>query len=422
MAERVPEPGAESGLNRRLGLLLLTLYGLGTTVGAGIYVLVGKVAGRAGEFAPVSFLLAAALAGLTALSYAELSSRFPKSAGEAVYVSQGLGRASLAILVGFLVIGTGVVSAATLSQGFSGYFGTLVAVPGWLSMAGVVLILTGFAAWGIAQSVIAASLLTVFEVVGLVMVIWAGRGIVTDPGAIAAAMTPPIDDALAWTGILTGSYLAFFAFIGFEDMVNVAEEVKDERRTIPAAIGLTLLVTTVLYLCISVISVNALPVAELAASPAPLVAIYERLTGAPGTLLKLIGSFAVINGALIQIIMASRVVYGMASQGWLPAGLACVNGTTRTPLVATGLVGMGVLVLAFSVRLELLAETTTLFIFGVFALCNAALFRLKWTAGQDIEKDTEIVRVPIAVPALGAVFSALFFVLTLLDLIERAGG
>jgi len=290
------------------------------------------------------------------------------------------------------------------------------------------------AAWGITESVLAAALFTIVETGALVVVIVAGAGEIASYGERLQEARLSFD-AVTLGGVLGGAFIAFYAFLGFEDMVNVAEEVKDERRTIPLAIGLTLLVTTVLYLCVSVISVHALAVRDLAASPAPLVTIYESLSGAPGTLLTLIGTFAVINGALIQIIMASRVVYGMASQGWLPGKLKSVHAGTRTPLIATGLIGAVIMVLAFSVGLELLAETTTLFIFGVFALCNAALFRMKRrdrragegkTEGETdapvTEDDTKIIRVPIAVPALGAVFSALFFGLTLLDLIERVGG
>ncbi len=406
----------DTGLRRRLNLLLLTLYGLGTTVGAGIYVLVGKVAGRAGAFAPVSFLLAAVLAGLTAWSYAELSSRFPKSAGEAVYVLQGLKREYLARLVGFLVIATGVVSSATLVKGFAGYFGQLVTVPATPAMIGVILILAVIAAWGIGESVMIASLLTVLEVFGLLMVVWAGRDVLSDGSAILDTLTPPLA-VVPWAGILGGSFLAFFAFIGFEDIVNVAEEVRDERRTLPLAIGLTLVLTAVLYLVVVVVAVNSMPIEALRESAAPLVEIYEQQTGRPGTLLTMIGTFAVINGALIQIIMASRVLYGMASQGWLPGALASVNRKTRTPLTATAVITVLILALALLFDLEPLAEVTTLIILGVFTLVNAALIQIK-RSGPTPEG---CFSTPFWAPVAGAGLSAVFLVLTFLNLIGRAG-
>jgi len=407
----------DTGLERRLGLGLLTLYGLGTTVGAGIYVLVGKVAGRAGEFAPVSFLLAAALAGFTAWSYAELSSRFPKSAGEAVYVSHGFAKPALAVIVGLLVIATGVVSSATLAQGFAGYFGELAALPKWLMSLGVVVTLVAIACWGIGKSVAIASLLTLIEVGGLAMVIWAGRETLMDPAAVWAVLTPPLDVA-PWAGVLGGSFLAFFAFIGFEDIVNVAEEVKDERRTLPAAIGLTLLFTAILYLAVAAVAVHAMAPSDLAASPAPLVEIFERETGRSGTLLILIGTFAVINGALIQIIMAARVLYGMSSQGWLPGALSAVNARTRTPVTATVVVGVVVAVLALAGELVVLAVTTTVFILGVFTLVNLSLFKLK---RQD-PAPADGISVPLWVPVVGAASSAVFLVLTVIDLLSGAGG
>jgi len=405
-----------TGLRRRLNLPLLVLYGLGTTIGAGIYVLVGKVAGRAGEFAPISFLVAAGLAGFTAWSYAELSSRFPKSAGEAVYVRHGLGREGLARLVGFLVIATGVVSSATLAQGFAGYFGQLFAVPDPVATVAVILILALVAAWGIGESVMIAALLTVLEIIGLLMVIWAGRGILADLPGVARTLTPPFA-ALPWAGVLAGSFLAFFAFIGFEDIVNVAEEVRDERRTLPLAIGLTLVLTAVLYVLVVVIAVRAMPIDALRQSGAPLVDIFRHQTGGPGTVLTLIGAFAVINGALIQIIMASRVLYGMASQGWLPGVLAAVHRKTRTPINATVIIAAVIMALALLFDLELLAQVTTLIILAVFTLVNAALVRLKRRDG--VPEGT--VSVPLWVPVAGAGISAVFFVLTLLDLIEQAG-
>ncbi len=411
----MPEPSPLTpthGLRRRLGLTLLTLYGLGTTVGAGIYVLVGKVAGRAGDYAPISFIVAAVLAGFTAAAYAELSARFPMSAGEAVYVRRGFDRPSLAILVGVLVVITGTVSAAALTVGFVGYFGQLVPLPVFVSVGGLVLVLLSLAIWGIGESVSIAAILTILEVGGLLLVIWAGRDVIGDPGPALETLLPPFH-LDAWVGIVTGSFLAFFAFIGFEDMVNVAEEVKRPEHTLPRAIALTLIVTTVLYVIVSIIAVRTLGPIDLAAAEAPLVAVYAKASGTPGTALVLIGTLAVVNGALIQMIMASRVIYGMGAQGWLPAGLAGVNRHTGTPVAATGLVAAFVLLLAILFDVEQLAELTTLVTLAVFTMVNGALVRLK----LRMDDRSEFVTLPLWVPVTGTIVSGLFLLLTAMDLL-----
>jgi amino acid transporter len=167
-------PGQAPHLKRSLSLPLITLYGLGTTIGAGIYVLVGKVAGRAELFTPMAFLVAGLLAGLTALSFAELSARYPKSAGEALYVRKGLGSARLALAVGLMVVLTGVISAAAISVGAAGYMMELLALPPSVLIAVIVLGLGSLAAWGIIESVVAACAFTLIEVAGLLLIIWAG--------------------------------------------------------------------------------------------------------------------------------------------------------------------------------------------------------------------------------------------------------
>ena len=249
---RAPEPT----LKRSLSLPLLTLYGVGTTVGAGIYVLIGKVVGEAGVYAPLSFLLAATLAGLSALSFAEMSARFPASAGEAVYVQEGLGRRPLTVLVGLLVVAAGLVSCATLAHGFVGYMAQFVDLPDVVLLVALVGTLGLIAGIGITESVALAAVLTLLEVGGLVAIIGGA--------AFGAAAAPPepawIGGApLLWTGVLSGAVLAFYAFIGFEDMVNVAEEVKDVRRTLPRAILATLVITSAFYVAISLIAVATVP-------------------------------------------------------------------------------------------------------------------------------------------------------------------
>lgn len=362
-------------LKRSLSLTMLVLYGLGTTIGAGIYALIGEIAGIAGYLAPFSFLLAALLAGVTALGFAELAARFPRAAGEALYVREGVGSRTLSTFTGLLVVLAGLVSAAAMINGFVGYLHQFVQTDRAVVIIVVTLTLGAAAAWGIAESVLIASLLTLVEVGGLIWIMVVSSHAAADS---ARAWTDAVSlDIAAWQGALGAALLAFYAFIGFEDMVNVAEEVRDVRRNLPLAILLTLLISTLLYVLLMLIAVLAVPPGELAASQAPLAYLYQRVTGQPATVISLIGMFAIINGALIQIVMAARVLYGLSVMAQLPTVLGRVSARTRTPLLATFLVTALVLALALTGRLAPLAEMTSVTMLVVFALVNLALWRIK---------------------------------------------
>ena len=249
MAQKDDTGAGQSGLRRALSLPLVTLYGLGVTIGAGIYVLIGATAGRAGIHAPFAFFIAALVMAPTAATFAELTSRMPVSAGEAAYVRHAFGTRALALLVGLLVVTAGVVSASAVAIGAAGYIGVFVDLPPNIVIAGVILTMGLAAAWGIVESVSVAAILTLIEIAGLVLII--GAGLIHDPSLVARTMevVPLTADPEIWAGIFAAGLLAFFAFIGFEDMVNIAEEAKDPLKTLPLAILLTLVVSTLLYLC-----------------------------------------------------------------------------------------------------------------------------------------------------------------------------
>jgi len=307
-------------LKRGLSLWLLLFYGLGNILGAGIYVLVGKVAGSAGLFAPAAFFVAALVATFTALSYAELVARYPLSAGEAVYVQKGLGLPALSVMVGLLIVLMGAVSAATIARGFIGYLGILIELPDAVAITLLVVVLGATAIWGIVESVSIAALVTLIELLGLGLVLAvAGDSLFSIPERLPE-LIPPMDPVI-WQGILFGAFLAFYAFVGFEDMVNVAEEVRNPVRNVPLAILLALGITTLLYAAVSLTAVLTVPPEQLAVSDAPLAMVYQQATGREPIALGIIGIFAVVNGALIQIIMGSRILYGMSRQGWLPTVL-----------------------------------------------------------------------------------------------------
>ena len=393
----------QTDLKRSLSLPLVTFYGIGTILGAGIYVLVGKVAGFAGMFTPFAFLLAAFLAALSAFSYAELSARFPMSAGEAVYVQEGLGWRKLSIIVGVSIVFAGIISVATLVHGFVGYFQVFVDAPAIVVIISLTLLMGLVVAWGINESVIIASLMTLLEIGGLVLIIWVARESFSLLPARWPEMLPPLE-LPAWGGIVAGCYIAFYAFIGFEDIVNVAEEVRDPHRNLPRAIVIALVVTSLFYFAVAVVSILTLAPTELARTDAPLAELYQNVTSRQPVVITIISLVSVLNGALIQIIMASRVLYGMSRQGWLPPFLGQVNTRTRTPLLATGLVTGLVLLFAMWLPLLSLAKLTSFIILIVFALINLSLWQIKIRAPQP----EDIRTVPLWVPVVGFFFSGAF--------------
>ncbi len=383
-------------LRRRLGLPLLVLYGTGITVGAGIYVLIGEVAGHAGSLAPWSFVLAATVMALTVASYAELSTRFPVSAGEAAYVMAAFRSRSFATGIGLLSIAIGVVSSAAVALGSVGYIQQFVALPEYLIVLAVLALLGGVAAWGILESVLLASVFTLIEIGGLLIVIVAA--VHGEVPFVAAITTLPPLNATALSGIAFGGLLAFFAFIGFEDLANIVEEARVPHRDIPRAMVLTLVISTVLYVLIAAIAVSAVSIERLSSSAAPLSLVFREVAGVSPATISAIAIVATLNTILAQMTMAARVIYGLAREGSLPSVLAQVHPRTRTPLAATALVTIAIVPLALLVPLTPLAEITSLATLAVFAAVNLALLALRY---RGVESRVSHVTVPVWVPAIG---------------------
>lgn len=395
-------------LKRAFTLPLLTLYGLGTIIGAGIYVLTGEVAGSAGMAAPFAFIIAALLASFSALSYAELSARYPFSAGEAVYTWNAFSLRSLSRLVGIMLVLIGLVSGATMVSGFVGYFQIFLPWDDWLIITLLVIALGALAAWGIAESAWVAAITTLLVIGGLLLVVFTAGDNLSQLPQRLPEMTPWAEQA-SLVGLIAGAFLAFYAFIGFEDIVNVAEEVKHPQRDLPRAVILSLLISSGLYMVVALVAVLELPPAELAQSKAPLALVYEHASGKTPYFISAISLAAVINSALIQIIMASRVLYGMARQGWLPGWLSEVNATTRTPLHTTVLMTVTMLILALWLPLVTLAEISSLITLTVFALVNLSLWRIKGREAQP----PDVPNIPRWLPLTGFLFCAVFILFQL---------
>ncbi len=354
---------------------LLTFYGVGVMVGAGIYVLIGTIAGMAGALTPLAFLAAGIVAALSAFSFAELSARIPESAGEAAYTEEAFGLPPLSMLVGLAVIAVGLVSAAAILKGGAGYVLGLIDLPRVPLELGILAVLTAIAVAGVVESLSFAALLTLAEIVGLLAVTAAG---------FLAPPVMPIGEMFgtAVTGssiavILPAALLAFFAFVGFEDMVNMAEETLEPERTMPRAIFLAVAITTALYALVAIAALRAVDASALAESERPLALVFTAGTGLSDTTIVLIASLATLNGVLVQIVMASRVLYGLGRRQPVFEMFARLHPRLRTPVRATVVSAVIIAALSLAAPIGTLAEMTSIILLGIFIVMNVALLVLK---------------------------------------------
>ncbi|MEO1397351.1 MAG: amino acid permease [Pseudomonadota bacterium] len=379
-------------LKRTLTLSYVVLYGLGVTVGAGIYVLVGEVITRSGDFAPTSFLIAGLVMLLPAACFAELTGRMPYAAAEAHFVGTGFRSPTMFLLVGLGVAAVGLVSSAAIAHGAVGYLSQLVDLPA-TALLTLVIIATGLVAGiEIRNSIAAAGLLTVIEIGGLFCIvigsIWSGN----DLGTQAIKAVPTSLSPAVWTGIAASSLLAFFAFIGFEDIDSIAEETINPQKTLARGIFITLFLTIAIYIVVILAALAAVPISEIAGQKAPLAVVFAKTTPFSPLVITLIAIIATVNGIIVQLIMSARVLYGLANRGSLPKVLARVNPTTNTPLVATALSVVVVLGLALAFPIAQLAEWTSAITLVIFILVCAALILIK-------RQDTPIPEGTFVVPA-----------------------
>jgi amino acid transporter len=385
-------PEDATTLRRVVTLWPFVFYGLGVIVGAGIYVAVGDVIARAGETAAFSFLIAGVAALLTGLCYAELAGRFPEAAGAASYVKRSFGSDRLAQLVGLATTVSVAISAASIAGGAVRYAATLVQLPHWLLIASLVVGFTGIAASGIRSSVGLAAVIGILEILGLIVA--TAVGFISAPDLGLSGMTPSnVED---WRGVFAGAFIAFFAFIGFETMANLGEEVKDPKRTLPLGIIVAVSVSIILYVAVAVAAVLGGSTGDV-----PLLDLFE---GRAVAAFALVGAVAISNGVLVEIVMLSRLFYGMASKAQLPAVLARVNARTRSPVIATLAAGAIVLATALIVpfeRLLVLANALTLLI---FILVDIALWHVHRRHGRS-GKGSYVA--PRWAPPAGAALAAL---------------
>ncbi|HEY7054044.1 MAG TPA: APC family permease [Mycobacterium sp.] len=419
-----PATTEQPTLRRVMGPGLLLLFVVGDILGTGVYALTGQVAKEVGGAAWLPFLLAFLIATITAFSYLELVTKYPQAAGAALYAHKAFGIQFVTFLVAFVVMCSGITSASTASRFFAVSFFDAIeknigTVFSWERIGTVVMALVFMALIaavnlrGVSESVKLNVFLTFVEITGLVIVVLVGlwaifSGVDTDFSRVIAFDTS--EEKNAFIAVTAATSLAFFAMVGFEDSVNMAEETKDPVKTFPKVLLSGLGIAGLVYVIVAIIAVALVPVGDLASADSPLVRVVEA--AAPGLpfdqILPIISMFAVSNTALINMLMASRLIYGMARQHVLPPVLGVVHPKRRTPFVAiafTTILAFGLIfyVSAFATgnAISILGGTTSLLLLTVFAVVNVAVLVLR----RDVREAGSHFKTPTALPIVGFIAS-----------------
>ncbi|PZQ15910.1 MAG: amino acid transporter [Ancylobacter novellus] len=412
MAAATDETG-EPKLDRSVTLWQITLYGLGSMLGAGIYGLIGQAAGQLGSAVWMAFIVSMVAAMLTGLSYANIVSRYPKAGGAAYVTQRAYMIPLLSYVVGLTVVCSGLTSIATQSnvvaESIAKLFG--LQIPIWMLAIGFLVFIGGILLRGIKECMWFNALCTIIEATGLLIVIasgvsyWGSQNLLTFPpeashngelGTIAIL-------------IMQGAVLTFFSFIGFEDMLNVAEEVKNPKRNMPLAIIMAMVAATVIYMAVAITAVSVIPWNELPKALALVAVVEKAWPWFPPIILSVITIFAVSNTALVNWVMGSRLLYGMSRQGLMPEVLGKVNASRRTPHVAIFAIFGIVVVLSLIGDIKALASATVLLLLTVFTVVNVALVILK----NREETPSDTFEVPVFVPMLGALVCSSLIVVRL---------
>lgn len=400
-------PRKYKGLVPRLGFWEVTISGIGIILGAGIYALIGAAAGTAGNALWLSFVISALVAFFTALSYMELSSMMPNVGAEYEYANRAVGRQG-AMVIGWLIIFSGIIGAATVSLGFAGYLANLLPVPVFLAAILLIAVLCGILFVGVKESALVAVVFTLVEVGGLVLIIVAG---IPYLGRVDYMEMP-----LGLTGVLSAAALVFFAYQGFEEMVKFSEETREPERTIPLALITALVVSTVLYIFVCLSAVSVVGWEALAASPAPFATVASAAWGGDASILmSVIALFATANTVLMMMFASSRISYGMARAGALPPFMAKVHPDRHTPWFSIILVGGGALLFMLAGDIAFVANIANFTLFVTFVVVNLSVIILRYREPRSERPFTipwNIGRFPLF-PLLGLV--ACIFLLVQLE-------
>jgi amino acid transporter len=399
-----PEPEAgereeRTGLRRVVSRRLLFFFILGDILGGGIYALVGEVGAEVGGAIWASFVVALVLAALTAASYAELVTKYPRAGGAALYAKKAFSHRFVAFMIAFAVMASGIASASTLARGFGGdYLSEFIEMPVQVAALIFIAVIAVINLVGILLSVRLNVILTVVELCGLLLVVVIGAVALGDGIGEPSRAFEFKEGVAPLAAILAGATVSFYALIGFEDSVNISEETKDPRRSYPLALFLGLAAAGLIYIAVTVIASMAVPTETLAASDGALLEVVQLGPLAISTkVFSGIGLMALANGALINMIMASRLLYGMAEEDVLPATFGRLS-RWRTPAVAIVFTTAISAALILTGDLSDLADTTVVLLLGVFITVNASVLVLR---RDPVSHDH--FQVPSALPVLGIV-------------------
>ncbi len=364
---------SEPVLKREAGLFQVVTYGIGNIVGAGIYVLVGEASGLAGGLMWLAFLVGASVALFTGLSYAELSSMYPRAASEYVYLGRAYGNRLLSFLTQWTMLITEVVAATAVSIGFAGYLSTALAMPIEAVAATLLVALTLIAIAGAKDSLRLNTILSLVAITGLLIVVLAAAGRF---GTVSYVASPN-----GLTGVLGATVLVFFAYIGFDNMSNLSEDTKQPEKTIPRGLLVAVALTTILYLAVGLAAVSLASWQDLATSEAPL-AFAASVTLGPGAsdLLTIMALLTTLNTVLVLLIVTSRIIYGMTREGALPRMLGKISKRTRTPIAASAVTLLIALAFLPLGQVGIIAKVTSFGSLLTFALVNLAMLHLRRVA------------------------------------------
>jgi len=393
---------AKLKLKRSLGLFETTCYGVGIILGAGIYALLGTGAGIAGNLLWLSFIIAAVIAIFTGLSYAELSSICPKEAAEYNYTKKAFKRKSISFIVGWIMIIAGIIAAATVSLGFANYFSHIFGTPIVPTAIALVAILSIINFVGIKESAKLNIIETAIEFFGLLIIIVLGFSFI---GKNINYFEAPN----GLTGVFSAVLVIFFAYIGFEGVVNISEETKNPVKTIPKALILSIVISTILYILVSISALSVMGWQQLSQSKAPFSDIAN--VAAPNLnlslLMAVIALFATSNTVLIELIITSRIFYGIAKDGSLPKSLSKINSKRKTPHIAI-FVTMILTMLAISIgNIKTVAILTDIGIFLVYFAINISLIWLRFKEPKierPFKSPINIGKLPV-LALIGVIFS-----------------
>lgn len=388
-------------LKRELSLFQAVVYGLGVIIGAGIYVLIGKAAGMAGNSLWLSFLIAAMIAGLTGLSYAELSSMFPRSGAEYVYTRKAFSNKLFSFSLAWFIIFIGAVGAAAVSLGFGGYFQNIFGTPIALNAVALIVFLSLLNFYGLKESMWFNLLFVAITVIGLLLIIFLGLPYI---GSVDY-----FEMEFGFSGVMAAAAFIFFAYLGFEDIVNISEETKKPRSTIPKAIVLSVLITSLLYILVSLSTVSVIPWQELARSSAPLADVAEAVIPNSSFLFSLIALVATASTVLIYLIAYSRMLFGMTEEHSLPKIFSSIHPSRRTPWVAIfSMMAIAILFVMIG-DIKTVASITDFGAFLIFAFVNLSLIWLRYRE-PSVERGFKVpvnIGVFPVLPFLGLLFSVI---------------